>query len=152
METLRLNNTGWNPASQSQQHTDDYIFSDGYRDNPWPDYISIGTTSAPLDELRTRDNLSFLAQSSNSWHLADGLDIQLNATYQTDRLDFDNASTTRYFDTSIPSFIEQNTMRSRQQQLNGQCELQLNRKGCYLKDNLYVDALWNRATSTVSGT
>ena len=129
-----------------------YIFGDSYRDNPWHDYISIGSTSAPLDELRTRDNLSFLAQSSNSRHIADGFDIQLNATYQTDRLDFDNASNTRYFDAAILSFIEQNTMRSRQQQLNGQWALQLNRKGCYLKDNLHVDALWERVSSVVSGT
>ena len=152
METLRLNDTGWNPASQSQRHTDDYIFGDGYRDNPWPDYISIGTTSAPLDELRTRDNLSFLAQTSNARHVADGFDVRLNATYQVDRLDFANTSTTRYFDAAIPSFIEQNTMRSRQQQLNGQWVLQLNRKGCYLKDNLHVDALWERVSSVVSGT
>lgn len=152
METLRLNDTGWNPSSQSQKHTDNTLLNSGYNDNPWPDYIAIGTTSAPLDELRTRDNLSFLAQSSNSRHVADGLDVKLNATYQADRLDFTNSCTTRYFDKNIPSFLEQNTMRSHEHQLNGEWSLQLNRRNNYLKDNLSVDALWNHATSAVSGT
>ena len=152
METLRLNDTGWNPSSQSQRHTDNTLPGSGYNDNPWPDYIAIGITSAPLDELRTRDNLSFLAQSSNSRHVADGLDVKLNATYQADRLDFTNSCTTRYFDKNIPSFLEQNTMRSHEHQLNGEWSLQLNRRNNYLKDNLSVDVLWNRATSAVSGT
>ena len=152
METLRLNDTGWTPNSQSQRHTDNTLSGSGYNDNPWPDYIAIGTTSAPLDELRTRDNLSFLAQSSNARHIADGFDVKLNATYQADRLDFTNSCTTRYFDKNIPSFLEQNTMRSHEHQLNGEWSLQLNRRNNYLKDNLNVDALWNRATSAVSGT
>ena len=152
METLRLNDTGWNPSSQSQRHTDYALLNSGYNDNPWPDYIAIGTTSAPLDELRTRDNLSFLAQSSNARHVADGFDVKLNATYQADRLDFANSCTTRYFDKNIPSFLEQNTMRSHEHLLNGEWSLQLNRHNNYLKDNLSVDALWNRATSAVSGT
>ena len=152
METLRLNDTGWNPSSQSQRHTDNTLPSSVYNDNPWPDYIAIGITSAPLDELRTRDNLSFLAQSSNSRHVADGLDVKLNATYQADRLDFTNSCTTRYFDKNIPSFLEQNTMHSQEHQLNGEWSLQLNRRNNYLKDNLSVDALWNRAASAVSGT
>lgn len=152
METLRLNDTGWNPNSQSQRHTDNTLPGSSYSDNPWLDYIAIGTTSAPLDELRTRDNLSFLAQSSNSRHVADGLDVKLNATYQADRLDFTNSCTTRYFDKNIPSFLQQNTMRSQEHQLNGEWSLQLNRRNNYLKDNLSVNALWNRATSAVSGT
>ena len=152
METLRLNDTGWNPNSQSQRHTDYSLLNSGYNDNPWPDYIAIGTTSAPLDELRTRDNLSFLAQSSNARHVADGFDVKLNATYQADRLDFTNSCTTRYFDKSIPTFLEQNTMRSHKHQLNGEWSLQLNRRNNYLKDNLSVEAMWNRATSAVSGT
>ena len=152
METLRLNDTGWNPNSQSQRHTDNTFPSSGYNDNPWPDYIAIGITSAPLDELRTRDNLSFLAQSSNARHVADGFDVKLNATYQADRLDFTNSCTTRYFDKNIPSFLEQNTMHSHEHQLNSEWSLQLNRRNNYLKDNLSVDALWNRATSAVSGT
>ena len=152
METLRLNDTGWNPNSQSQRHTDNTLLGSGYNDNPWPDYIAIGITSAPLDELRTRDNLSFLAQSSNARHVADGFDVKLNATYQADRLDFTNSCTTRYFDKNIPSFLEQNTMRNHNHQLNGEWSLQLNRRNNYLKDNLNVDALWNRATSAVNGT
>lgn len=33
METVRINNTGWNPTSQSQRYIEDRIFSAGYTDN-----------------------------------------------------------------------------------------------------------------------
>lgn len=150
METLRLNDTGWNPNSQSQRHLFDGAF-DSYPDDYWSDYISIGTTSAPIDEQRTRDNLSLLAQSSNARHLADGRDIQLNATYQSDRLDYRNASTTRYLDTAIPDFVEQNKMRSRQHQLSGEWSLRQNSHDLYLKDNLCADASWSQVSSQVWG-
>ena len=69
METVRVNNTGWNPASQSTQHIDNRIFGNGYVDMFWDDYIDVGIQSSPIDESRTRDNLSLLANTSNSWHM-----------------------------------------------------------------------------------
>lgn len=111
METVRVNNTGWNPASQSQRHTEDRIFSAGYTDNLWEDYISVGQAFSPIDERRTRDNLSVLANTSNSWRVGDGKDIKFNLTYESDRLDYVTGYETNYFDENIASFTERNKMR-----------------------------------------
>ena len=152
METVRVNNTGWNPASQSTQHIDNDIFGNGYVDELWGDYINIGISSSPIDESRTRDNFSILANTSNSWHIGESKDVKFNLTYEGDRLDYLTGYETDYFDDEIPSFIERNSMRTQAHRLNGQWALQVNRPTIFLKDNLYIDADWNSARSNVSGT
>ncbi|MBR4045884.1 MAG: carboxypeptidase-like regulatory domain-containing protein, partial [Alistipes sp.] len=152
MESIRVNNTGWNPASQSTQHIDNDIFGNGYVDKLWDDYINIGISSSPIDESRTRDNCSILANTSNSWHIGESKDMKFNLTYEGDRLDYLTGYETDYFDDDIPSFIERNSMRTQAHRLNGQWALQVNRPTIFLKDNLYIDADWNSARSNVSGT
>lgn len=66
MESVRVNDTGWNPASQSTRHTEDQLFGSSYQNDMWQDGISLTPASAPLDERRTRDNLSVLANTTNS--------------------------------------------------------------------------------------
>ena len=152
MESIRVNNTGWNPASQSTQHIDNDIFGNGYVDKLWDDYINIGISSSPIDESRTRDNFSILANTSNSWHIGESKDMKFNLTYEGDRMDYLTGYETDYFDDDIPSFIERNSMRTQAHRLNGQWALQVNRPTIFLKDNLYIDADWNSARSNVSGT
>lgn len=152
METVRVNNTGWNPASQSQRHTEDRIFSAGYTDNLWEDYISVGQAFSPIDERRTRDNLSVLANTSNSWRVGDGKDIKFNLTYESDRLDYVTGYETNYFDENIASFTERNKMRTQAYRLGSQWAYQLNRPTLFLKDNFYIDAVWNKAVSDIGGT
>ena len=152
MESIRVNNTGWNPASQSTQHIDNDIFGNGYVDKLWDDYINIGISSSPIDESRTRDNFSILANTSNSWHIGESKDMKFNLTYEGDRLDYLTGYETDYFDDDIPSFIERNSMRTQAHRLNGQWALQVNRPTIFLKDNLYINADWNSARSNVSGT
>ena len=152
MESIRVNNTGWNPASQSTQHIDNDIFGNGYVDKLWDDYINIGISSSPIDESRTRDNCSILANTSNSWHIGESKDMKFNLTYEGDRLDYLTGYETDYFDDEIPSFIERNSMRTQAHRLNGQWALQVNRPTIFLKDNLYIDADWNSARSNVGGT
>lgn len=152
METVRVNNTGWNPASQSQRHIEDRIFSGGYTDNLWEDYISVGLSSSPIDERRTRDNFSVLTNTSNSWHVDDGKDIKFNLTHESDRLDYVTGYETNYFDENIASFTERNIMRTQTHRLGSQWAYQLNRPTLFLKDNLYIDADWNNAVSSIGGT
>ena len=152
MESIRVNNTGWNPASQSTQHIDNDIFGNGYVDKLWDDYINIGISSSPIDESRTRDNCSILANTSNSWHIGESKDMKFNLTYEGDRLDYLTGYETDYFDDDIPSFIERNSMRTQAHRLNGQWALEVNRPTIFLKDNLYIDGDWNSARSNVSGT
>lgn len=152
MESVRVNNTGWNPASQSTQHIDNHIFGNGYVDMPWSDYINVGMQSSPIDESRTRGNLSVFANTSNSWHVGEGKDMKLNLTYEGDRLDYLTGYETNYFDDDIPSFIERNAMHTQAHRLNGQWTSQMNRPDIFLKNNLYVDTDWNNAVSNVGGT
>ena len=152
METVRVNNTGWNPSSQSKYHLENNIFGNGYDDDMWPEYISVGNYSSPLDERRTRNNFSVLANTTNSWHLGKGYDMMFSVTYENDRLDYSTGYVTDYFDSSIQSFEERNIMHKQKHQVGGQWTLQVNRPDLYVKDNLYVDASWNDAVSDVSGT
>ena len=152
METVRVNNTGWNPASQSTQHIYNDIFGNGYVDELWSDYINVGISSSPIDESRTRDVFSILVNTSNSWHIGEGKDVKYNLTYEGERLDYLTGYETNYFDENIPSFIERNSMHTQAHRLNGQWALQINRPTIFLKDNLYIDADWNSARSNVSGT
>lgn len=153
METVRVNNTGWNPALQSTQHIiDNRIFGNGYVDMLWDDYIDAGIQSSPIDESRTRDNLSLLANTSNSWHIGEGKDVKFNLTYEGDRLDYLTGYETNYFNDDIPSFIERNQMRTQAHRIGGQWALQVNRPTFFLKDNLYIDADWSNAVSDIGGT
>lgn len=152
METVRVNNTGWNPATQSTQHIYNDIFGNGYVDELWSDYINVGISSSPIDESRTRDNFSILANTSNSWHIGEGKDVKYNLTYEGDRLDYLTGYETNYFNDEIPSFIERNQMRTQAQRIGSQWALQVNRPTFFLKDNIYIDADWNKSVSVVGGT
>lgn len=152
METVRVNNTGWNPATQSTQHIYNDIFGNGYVDELWSDYINVGISSSPIDESRTRDNFSILANTSNSWHIGEGKDVKYNLTYEGDRLDYLTGYETNYFNDEIPSFIERNQMRTQAQRIGSQWALQVNRPIFFLKDNIYIDADWNKSVSDVGGT
>lgn len=152
METVRVNNTGWNPATQSTQHIYNDIFGNGYVDELWSDYINVGISSSPIDESRTRDNFSILANTSNSWHIGEGKDVKYNLTYEGDRLDYLTGYETNYFNDEIPSFIERNQMRTQAQRIGSQWVLQVNRPTFFLKDNIYIDADWNKSVSDVGGT
>ena len=152
METIRLNNTGWNPQSQSQKHTVSNIFGNDYIDNVWLDYINWGTFSVPLAESRTRDNFSILANSSNSWHLGQGKDMGFNLNYESDRLDYLSGYETNYLDDRIPRFVETNAMTSHSHRISGEGAYTINTKAVYLKDNLYINAHWKDIFSVVGGT
>lgn len=152
MESVRVNDTGWNPASQSTRHTEDQLFGSSYQNNMWQDGISLTPTSAPLDERRTRNNLSVLANTTNAWHIGQDYDVKLNVTYSGDRLDYNTGYRTDYLDSNIPSFTQMNTMRTHSHSVNGQWALQTNRPTLYFKENLYIDADWYRALSQIDGT
>lgn len=151
METVKIDNTGWNPETQSFRHTDDQIFASDYEDNLWDNYISLSRNTAPIDEYRTRDNFSTLVSASNSWRLGEDKDMKLNLTYESDRLDYRTGCETDYLDTNIPPYVEHNVMRTQEHKLNVQGGILSNLANSYLKENLYIDLDWNNANSTISG-
>ena len=152
METVRINRTGWNPASQSRRQIESSLSGNGYADQLWDDPVTAGRLSSPIDEQRTRDNFSMLAHTSNSWRTGEGRDAKFDLTYEGDKLDYLTAYETNYFDEKIPSFIERKAMRTQTHRLGGHWALQVNRPALFLKDNLYLDADWDKATSTIGGT
>ena len=152
METVRINRTGWNPASQSRRQIESSLSDNGYADQLWDDPVTAGRLSSPIDEQRTRDNFSMLAHTSNSWRTGEGRDVKFNLTYEGDKLDYLTAYETNYFDEKIPSFTERKAMRTQTHRLGGHWALQVNRPALFLKDNLYLDADWDKATSTIGGT
>ena len=110
MFTLKADNTGWNPATQIREHTYDDMFSNGYAESLWGEYISADAVNAPLSEKRTRDNLSWLANAITAWRVVD-TSMRLKLNYMGDRLDYTSGMTTDYFSQSIPDFIQRNDLQ-----------------------------------------
>ena len=149
MLTLKANNAGWNPASQVIEHDFYDMFDDGYA-SLWPEYISADKVSAPLAEKRTRDNSSWLANAITAWKAGD-TSMRLKLNYMGDRLDYRSGLTTDYLDSSIPSFVEDNALRTRAHDLSAQFNAEINRRDYYLKDKLTVTATDDGSRSGVSG-
>jgi len=149
METLRLNNTGWNPASQSAQYTSENLSVAGLTNTPAPDYIYVGQHSSPLDEMRTRFNRSLLFNTSNSVKIGADYDLKVNASYERDRLDFQRSLHTDYFDNSIMPYSETESLLTDRHAVSAQTALQSNKTGTYLKNRLTAKIYWNDAASDV---
>ncbi|MCI1780204.1 MAG: TonB-dependent receptor [Bacteroidales bacterium] len=62
-----------------------------------PPYISVGTSSAPLDEKRRRFDHSHLINIVNNWKLSDDYRLKVGTTASCDRLNFSNSSLTNYY-------------------------------------------------------
>ncbi|GHT69367.1 TonB-dependent receptor [Bacteroidia bacterium] len=152
METARINNTGWNPASQSARHTTDNLFgTTTLMQNQLPDYITVGEYATPTEERRIRFNQSCLFNTTNSITLKNDYDIKANITYESDNLDFTRSSYTGYFDNSLSPLTETEYLRTRAHTFSGQFALQSNKPSMYLKDYLSVDYGWNNAMSDIAG-
>jgi hypothetical protein len=151
METARINNNGWDPASQSVRHTADNLFGAISAQNRLSDYITVGQSSTPIDDRRTRFNRSHLFNSTSSIQLKHDYNIKANITYEGDNLDFMRSAYTDYFDDFIPPLTETEDLRTREHTVSSQLILQSNTPKMYLKDNLSADLGWKSATSTITG-
>jgi hypothetical protein len=150
METLRLNNTGWNPASQSVRHTSDKLFDYDLRQNLSPDYIAVGGYSTPLDPTRTRFNRSLLFNTANSMKISDDYDLKVNATYERDKLDFEHSAYTDYLDNLIAPYSESETLLADRHDVSLQAILQCNTPDVYLKNRLTADFGWNDVVANIT--
>ncbi len=117
--TVRGGNTGWNPAEQITEHDFSDMSFTGYSESLWPEYIAADVINAPLNEKRTRDNLSWLANSITAWKRGD-TSMRLKLNYVGDRLDYNSGLRTDYFSQSIPEFIQDNTLRTQRHDLSVQ--------------------------------
>lgn len=151
MFTLKADNTGWNPATQIREHTYDDMFSNGYAESLWGEYISADAVNAPLSEKRTRDNLSWLANAITAWRVAD-TSMRLKLNYMGDRLDYTSGITTDYFSQSIPDFIQRNDLRTQSHELSAQLNAEVNKREYFLKNKLNLLADWDKSRSAITGT
>lgn len=148
--TLKADNTGWNPANEIREHDFNDMFSADYSQNLWMEYITADIVSPPLSEVRTRDNLSMLANSISAWKKQD-TSMRLKFNYMGDRLDYNSGVVTNYFSQQIPVFVQNSTMRTKRHDLSAQLYSETNKRGYYLKDKLEFNAILNRANSSVAG-
>ena len=150
METIRINNTGWNPASQSTRYTSDNLFGTTLY-SQLPNYISVGKYATPLEEQRTRFNQSFLVHTTNSIKLNKDYEVKANLTYERDKLKVERFSHTNYFNDTIAPFRETESLHTDAHAVSGQIILQANKPSTYFKNNFSVDLGWNNAVSNITG-
>lgn len=150
MITLRGGNTGWNPASQISEHDFNDMFSSDYSESIWPEYISADIVSSPLNERRTRDNLSWIANAISAWKRGD-TSMRLKLNYVGDRLDYSSGIVTNYFSQSIPDFIQRNSLRTRTHDISAQFNSEINNREYFLKDKFTIDAVWDNSHSSITG-
>lgn len=148
--TLRGGNTGWNPAEQMTEHDFSDMSFTGYSESLWPEYIAADIINAPLNEKRTRDNLSWLANSITAWTRGDA-SMRFKLNYVGDRLDYNSGLRTDYFSQSIPEFIQDNSLRTQSHDVSAQFNMQINKRGYFLKDKLTVESVWENSRSAISG-
>lgn len=148
--TLKADNTGWNPANEIREHDFGEMFSSDYSSTLWPEYISADIVYAPLSEQRTRDNLSWLANTITAWKAGD-TSMRLKLNYMGDRLDYNSGLTTDYLSAQIPRFVQNNSQRTQTHNLSAQFYSQTNRREYYLKEKFTVAGVWDKSNSAITG-
>lgn len=148
--TLRIGNTGWNPEELIAEHDfSDMPFMD-YRESLWHDYLVADKINAPLNEKRTRDNLSWLASSTSAWKRGDA-SMRVKLNYTGDRLDYRTGLRTDYFSASIPEFVQRNSLRKQSHDVAAQINAQVNKRNYFLKNKFSVDLDMEKSNSAISG-
>lgn len=148
--TLRGGNTGWNPDEQITDHDLMDISFTNYTESLWPEYIAADIIDAPLNENRTRNNQSWLANTITAWKRGD-TSTRFKLNYIGERLDYNSGLQTDYFSMSIPEFVQDNLMRTHTHNISAQLNTQINKKGYYLKDKCKIEGLWENSLSSITG-
>ncbi|MCM1140459.1 MAG: TonB-dependent receptor, partial [Muribaculum sp.] len=148
--TLRGGNTGWNPDEQITEHDFNDISFIGYSESLWPEYIAADIVDAPLNEKRTRDNLSWLANSITAWKRGD-TSLRFKLNYVGDRLDYNSGLRTDYFSQTIPEFIQNNSLRTQNHDVSAQFNVQINKRDYFLKDKFTIEGIWEDSRSAITG-
>ncbi len=148
--TMRGGNTSWNPDEQITEHDfNDMSFTD-YSESLWPEYIAADIINAPLNDKRTRDNLSWLANSITSWKHGD-TSMRFKLNYVGDRLDYNTGIHTDYFSNTIPEFTQNNSLRTQSHDVSAQFNMQINKREYFLKDKFTAEGVWERSNSVITG-
>ena len=91
MVNLKTDNTGQNPSAETERLSVEDILNGGANDYNPAAHLSVGTSSAPLDDTRTRFNRSHMASLNNLRKLSEDYQLSSSLTWGYDRLASDRA-------------------------------------------------------------
>ncbi len=148
--TMRVGNTGWNPDEQIMEHDFNDMSFSGYSESLWREYISADIVNAPLNDKRTRDDLSWIANLITAWKRGD-TSMRFKLNYVGERLDYNYGLHTDYFSQSIPEFLQNSSLRTKSHDVSAQFNAQINKKGYFLKEKFTLDGVWEDSGSSISG-
>ena len=116
------------------------------------DSLSVGTSSAPLDDTRTRFNRSHMASLNNLRKLSEDYQLSSSLTWGYDRLASDRAARQSWYladGTRVDT--EQESAASCRQQLSARIALKANTERFYMLEKLEASLAWNDLRAVLSG-
>lgn len=124
--------------------------------NKYPDrydnFISIGTSNAPLDEQRVRFNASALGNTSNLLKLKNEWTIKASFSYLFDKLEsWNESSTTYYFNDDIQTVNESDEAKTDKHRLQASIVAEANKKNYYFQNVLSADGEFAKAAQIKGG-
>lgn len=116
------------------------------------DFISVGTSDAPLDKQRVRFNTSSLFNSSNLWKLKSDWKLNASLSYLFDRLkSWNQSSTTYYFNDGVQTIDESDKAMTRKHKIQARIEAEANKKDYYFRNVMTAESEFADATQETSG-
>lgn len=105
------------------------------------DFISIGTSNAPLDENRVKFNTAGLVNTSNLWKTKNDMTIRASLSYLFDKLESWNESSTTYYfnDGDIQTVDESDNAMTKKHRLQASLEVETNKKDYYFRNVLTTE-------------
>ena len=152
MVNLKTDNTGQNPSAETERLSVEDILNGGANDYNPAAHLSVGTSSAPLDDTRTRFNRSHMAGLNNLRKLSEDYQLSSSLTWGYDRLASDRAARQSWYladGTRVDT--EQESAASCRQQLSARIALKANTERFYMQEKLEASLAWNDLRAVLSG-
>lgn len=152
MVNLKTDNTGQNPAGETERLSVEDILNGGANDYTPAAYLSAGTSSAPLDDARTRFNRSHLAGIDNLRKLSEDYQLNSSLSYSYDRLASEYASQQVWYlpDGTRVDTGQESTV-SQRQRLAARIALKANTERFYMQEKLEAGLAWDDIRSALTG-
>ena len=152
MVNLKSDNTGQNPAAEAERLSIEDLLNGGANDYNPAAHLSVGTSSAPLDDARTRFNRSHLAGIDNLCKLSEDYQLNSSLSYSYDRLASEHASQqVWYLPDGTHVDTEQESAVSRRQRLAARMALKANTERFYMQEKLEAALAWDDIRSALTG-
>ncbi|MFR3034108.1 MAG: hypothetical protein ACLTMF_09935, partial [Alistipes putredinis] len=151
MVNLKTDNTGQNPSAETERLSVEDILNGGANDYNPAAHLSVGTSSAPLDDTRTRFNRSHMASLNNLRKLSEDYQLSSSLTWGYDRLASDRAARQSWYladGTRVDT--EQESAASCRQQLSARIALKANTERFYMLEKLEASLAWNDLRAVLS--